>query len=142
MSVYVNLRCKQCKASLTGGYVADYNGIGEPIVVCRSCKTLNSHQNKCTEWALMSPTRKSLLMTRAVFNAAFYSVALFFVLFCASLWMEYDLPAQGIAGLGVLAALLCFIYRFAQLRRLIRNSDARMADETYTSRLRAVGLLR
>lgn len=32
MSVYVNLKCRSCGKSLTGGYTQGYAGIGEPLV--------------------------------------------------------------------------------------------------------------
>jgi len=143
MGVYVNLRCRSCGTSLTGGYVRDYSAIGEPFVECRSCGTANSHAHKCTEWALMGSFRKACLLVRAALSVLFYAIAIFMLFVVIIVGMkDMDVGPGGFVVAAAAALLISFIYRVRQIRRLIRQSNERMGNPAYQMKLRLLGMAR
>lgn len=139
MGVYVNLKCRSCGKSLTGGYVQNYAGIGEPLIPCPKCHTMNSHADRCTEWQLMGTVRRTWMVIVLGWSTTLYYGFGGFVLAAVLL-------SQGIVGgIGFLAAMLIvpvigFTRLFLYFRRSIASSNGRMADVTYRQKLKKHGL--
>lgn len=139
MGVYVNLKCRSCGRSLTGGYTRTYAGIGEPLIACARCQTQNSHADRCTEWQLMGPARKIWLATILSWSTLFYWGFGGFVA-AAVLDRQGVVNGAGFVGAMIAVPLIGFIRLFLYFRRSIHASNARMADPTYRQKLRRHGL--
>lgn len=140
LSVYVNVRCGSCGRSLTSGYVANYFAIGSPVIECHTCGALNSHADKCTEWALMSPLRRLWLFVLVMFTGAFWATGMFFAIFIGIMAINDDISEGAIITIAVASLLASYLYRFFQIRRLIRQSNERMNDHLYRLRLSKLGM--
>jgi membrane protease YdiL (CAAX protease family) len=84
--------------------------------------------------------RRVWLFVLVFFTSAFWAVGLFFALFVGLVAADINLSERATIGLGVLAILASYMYRFFQISRLIRESNARMSDRRYQMRLRHLGL--
>lgn len=140
MGVYVNQKCWSCKKSLSGGYVRNYAGIGEPLFICPKCQALNSDADRVTEWQLMSRDRKTSLvfaLTSSTFG--FYGFGGFVV---ATLLLTKDFISTSLAWVGIVVACLIagFTRLFLYFRRAIKASDIRMSDPAYREKMRTYGL--
>ncbi|WP_288935431.1 hypothetical protein [uncultured Sphingomonas sp.] len=140
MGVYVNLKCRGCGESLTGGYVRTYAGIGEPLIDCPSCRTVNSHVDRVTEWQLMGGFRRFWLLLTLGWSTLFFygiggTVLATFLLLKEAIRSEEAVFAIIAAALaiGLLRLMLYF-------RKGIRLSNERMCNPAYREKLRRHGL--
>lgn len=139
MGVYVNLKCRSCGKSLTGGYVQNYAGIGEPLISCPKCHTVNSHADRCTEWQLMGIVRRIWLVIVLGFSTTIYYGFGGFVVAAVLLSKEI------IGEIGFLATMIVvpgigFTRLFLYFRRTIASSNNRMANPSYRHKLKSHGL--
>lgn len=116
MSVYVNVRCGSCGRGLTSGYVANYFAIGSPVIECQTCGAPNSHADKCTEWALMSPLRRLWLFVLVIFTGAFWATGIFFTIFIGIMAINDDISESSAIAIAVFSILVSYLYRFFQIR--------------------------
>jgi len=140
MVTYVNRKCHNCKKSLTGGYTQDYNAIGIPFLECPKCSCLNSHEESCTEWELMSSLRKFWFIFQMITTSIFWALALAFVVFLFV--MDNINEDWQLALLAICALTICGLYRVHQFRRLTRASRERMSNPIYREKLRSLGFLK
>lgn len=140
MGVYVNLKCHSCGQSLTGGYICNYAGIGEPLVECPSCKAISSHADRVTEWQLMSGFRRFwLFITLGWSTLFFYSVG-GTILATFLLIKEVIDSSEAAIGIVAIALSIGFIRLFLYFRKGIRLSDKRMSEPAYRQKLRRHGV--
>lgn len=139
MGVYVNLKCRSCGNSLTGGYTPTYAGIGEPLLTCAKCQAQNSHADRCTEWQLMGPARKIWLAIALSWSTLFYWGFGGFIV-AAVLDSQGMVDGQGFVVTMIAIPLIGFIRLYLYFQRSIRASNARMTDDAYRWQLRRHGL--
>ncbi|MGO3743397.1 hypothetical protein [Kerstersia sp.] len=142
MGYYINQKCGSCKKSFTGGYVGNYSSIGEPFIICKKCGVVNDNSQRVTEWALKSRAGKWIFVAQHVFSVIFYYGAA--ALIAGMVLMGMDLM-HAMTGLWILlgASLVFGLGRFwVRCRYAIAESDKRMADAAYVSRLRQLGFMR
>ncbi|CAD6531845.1 hypothetical protein [Paraburkholderia metrosideri] len=143
MGLYVNQKCGSCKKSLTRGYVANYSGIGEPFVVCGRCGTTNNNSNRVTEWKLKSALGKSFFVLRHVLSViiiyGFGGVCVGALIAAKGNMPRSDIVFVAVFGCILAYGLLSFLFR---LGRAIGESNARMNNANYISKLRRMGLIR
>ena len=72
MSYYINQKCGSCKRSLTGGYVSNYSGIGQPFLPCDKCGSINIIADNITEWKLKSLFSKTFFVFHHVLSIVIY----------------------------------------------------------------------
>jgi len=140
MSVYVNVKCHACGHSLSGGYAADYHVIGKPIVDCGQCGTVNRHDDKCTEWELMSPGRRTRWMFGILFQTILFAGFGGFVLI--AVMVALAMITSEILAVGLFFCIVggALFYRYSRIHALIDASKQRMADPNYRRKLRSAGL--
>lgn len=140
MGVYVNLKCRFCGKSLTGGYIPDYAGIGEPLVECPTCKAVSSHADKVTEWQLMSGFRRFWLFVTLGWSTLFFYGVGGSVLVTALLIKDVIVSIEAVIAIIASSLAIGSIRLFLYFRKGIRLSGKRMADPTYRQKLRRHGL--
>lgn len=142
MGYYINQKCGSCKKSLTGGYVQNYSGIGQPFVVCERCGASNSNADRVQEWELKSSLGKTFFVFHHVLSVIFYygfgSAIISTVLLGAEV-INTIAAFVAIVGCSLVFGLVRF---FVRLREAIRESNLRMADADYVAKLRLLGLAR
>ena len=141
MGVYVNQKCGSCKKSLTGGYVSNYSGIGEPFIICDRCGTINNNTDRVTEWKLKSSLDKSLFVFQHVFSVVFYYGFGSGVVGTILLSEKVISSMTGLFTIvGCSLALGLFLF-FSRLNKAIKASNARMEDARYIAKLRSLGFI-
>lgn len=142
MGYYINQKCGSCKKSLTGGYVGNYSGIGQPFVICPRCGTANSNADRVTEWELKSGFSKFFFVLHHVLSVIFYYG--FGAGLLAAILLGADVISSIEALIAIIAVGLAFgLIRFlTRLRKAIQDSNTRMSDPSYVANLRRLGLSR
>lgn len=142
MSYYINQKCGSCGRSLTGGYVSNYSGVGQPYVACERCGTLNNNSDRVTEWQLKSRFSKIYFVTRHIASVVFLwgaGAAILAVVLIAGEVIGSLIAAAAIVGVSLIIGLGSF---FLNLHEAILDSDSRMRNPEYVAKLRALGLVR
>ncbi|RYG60304.1 MAG: hypothetical protein EON60_07645 [Alphaproteobacteria bacterium] len=142
MSYYVNQKCGSCKKSLTGGYVSNYSGIGEPFISCGRCGAINVNSDRMTEWKLKSPASKTMFVFQHIFSVVFYFG--FGAVLVGAVLLGTDVITSLAAFIAVVSVSLAvgLLQFWVRISRAIKDSDSRMANPQYVSRLRQLGLMR
>jgi hypothetical protein len=135
VGIYVNQKCGGCGRSLTGGYVSNYSGIGNPFHVCGHCATVYDNSFHMMEWKLKSALGKSFFVFRHVFSVVlYYGVGAF--LLSAFVGKHIGIhTTDGVlvaSGFAIAVGLLRFLFR---LTSAIKDSNARMNSPTYVAKL-------
>lgn len=117
--------------------------VGPPFIVCPMCSSINNRESSCTEWFLMSPSRRAKHYVTATLNVLVLSVSV--GLLIAIAWacfgtgsLDFDTEETASARL-----LLCWIlglplsiWRVVHVHRgLVSASAERLRDEQYRSTL-------
>lgn len=142
MSYYVNQKCGSCGKSLTGGYVPNYSGVGQPFVVCDRCGTHNNNSDRITEWELKSRFSKIYFVTRHVASVVFLwgaGAAILAVVLMGAEVITSLMAAAALVGASLIVGLGLF---FMKLSEAIMDSDSRMRNPEYVAKLRALGIAR
>ena len=139
MGVYVNLKCRTCGHSLTGGYTRTYAGIGEPLLTCGKCQTRNSHADRCTEWQLMGIGRRIWLVVALSWSTLLLWTFGGFII-AAILDAKDIVDGTGFVATMIAVPAIGFIRLLLYFWRSIRASNARMSNPSYRQMLRQHGL--
>ncbi|MBK8197905.1 MAG: hypothetical protein IPK75_06000 [Acidobacteria bacterium] len=146
MVVMINQKCGSCGKSLTGGYVQNYSGIGQPFVECSRCGSLNNNSGHVNEWKVMSGSDKALFYLEHIFSVLMRNALLmFFICMGLAVMIEFDSDVTFIGvSIAIYACMVSFgLFRFFVLvGRAINASNARMADPEYVAKLTGLGLAR
>ena len=135
MGIYVNQKCGGCGRSLTGGYVSNYSGIGNPFHVCGHCGTVYDNSFHMTEWKLKSAFGKSFFVFRHVFTVVLYygvGSLLLAGFFGKHIGIHTTAGVLAASGFGIAAGLLRF---FVKLTSAIKDSNVRMNNPAYVAKL-------
>lgn len=140
MGYYINQKCGSCGRSLTGGYVGNYSGIGQPFVICAGCGAANSNADRVTEWSLKSHFSRVVFVFHHVISVVFYYG--FGAALIAAVLLGTDIISSMTEFLAIVILSLAFglILFFVRLNQAIKASAVRMNDAGYVAKLRLMGL--
>lgn len=146
MVLLINQKCGSCKKSLSGGYVQNYSGIGQPFVECSRCGANNDNSGHINEWKLMSWMDKALFFFEHVFSIVVRSV-MWLIIVCVILAMMEVFDSDRTLFVGAIAIFVCMVSLsllrfFVLLDKAIKASNVRMADSNYVAKLERLGLAR
>ncbi len=150
MAVWVNERCHKCRHSFTDGYTPIREVIGQPFMICPRCNSINERGSNCTEWLLMSRSRRIRHYISAGLNVVVLSAFLAMLIALAWLYVETgtidfktDADVEQRYLLGLLAGVPLSIWRVVHVHRsLVHASAERLRDGQYRSALVRLGYMR
>lgn len=142
MSYYIKQKCGSCKKSLTGGYVGNYSGIGQPFIVCERCGIPNNNSDRVTEWKLKSEFSKIIFVIHHMISIVFFYGGGAGIAGAVMLGKAVISSLTGFIILVTCSVAFGLLRFFVRLGRAIRDSDVRMGDADYVSKLKFLGLTR
>lgn len=140
MGYYINQKCGSCNKSLTGGYVGNYSGIGEPFVTCDKCGVINNNSDRVNEWKIKSPTSRLLFVFQHILSVVFYygfGAAFAGSILLAKNFINSMAGFVAIVGCSIALGLLRFFFR---ITKAIEASNARMENASYIAKLKSLRL--
>lgn len=137
MPTFIRYSCKRCASHIATQDA--YHSIGEPFLICPKCNAISLISNNRNEWQLKSPVERFAFQSKVILFSILLGCGTGVLINeLAKRYLQFSL---GFFLSALAGTALWYLLMGSDMRRQIRESQARMLDPKYKDLLARLGII-